>query len=76
MKKKPEKQKDMEALREQLAKAQNVFLTGFEAVQAGEEVVALRDGGLAHLARREAGMAGDMFHKHDLYYGRRDWRNQ
>jgi large subunit ribosomal protein L10 len=37
MKKKPEKQKDMEALREQLAKAQNVFLTGFEKLKVGQD---------------------------------------
>ena len=37
MKKKPEKQKDMEALREQLAKAQNVFLTGFEKLTVGQD---------------------------------------
>jgi large subunit ribosomal protein L10 len=37
MKKKSEKQKDMEALREQLAKAQNVFLTGFEKLTVGQD---------------------------------------
>ena len=37
MKKKPEKQKDMEALRDQLAKAQNVFLTGFEKLTVGQD---------------------------------------
>src|SRR5271170_5578929 len=37
MKKKPEKQKDMEALRDQLAKAQNVFLTGFEKLTVSQE---------------------------------------
>jgi len=37
MKKKPEKQKDMEALRDQLAKAQNVFLTGFEKLKVGQD---------------------------------------
>jgi large subunit ribosomal protein L10 len=37
MKKKPEKQKDMEALREQLAKAQNVFLTGFEKLTVDQD---------------------------------------
>jgi large subunit ribosomal protein L10 len=37
MKKKPEKQKDMEALREKLAKAQNVFLTGFEKLTVGQD---------------------------------------
>jgi large subunit ribosomal protein L10 len=37
MKKKPEKQKDMEALREQLSKAQNVFLTGFEKLTVGQD---------------------------------------
>jgi len=37
MKKKPEKQKDMEALREQLAKAQNVFLTGFEKLTVSQD---------------------------------------
>lgn len=37
MKKKPEKQKDMEALREQLAKAQNVFLTGFEKLTVAQD---------------------------------------
>jgi large subunit ribosomal protein L10 len=37
MKKKPEKQKDMEALREQLAKAQNVFLTGFEKITVDQD---------------------------------------
>ncbi len=37
MKKKPEKQKDMEALREKLAKAQNVFLTGFEKLTVAQD---------------------------------------
>jgi large subunit ribosomal protein L10 len=37
MKKKPEKQKDMEALREKLAKAQNVFLTGFEKLTVSQD---------------------------------------
>src|SRR5258706_15912623 len=37
MKNKPEKQKDMEALREQLAKAQNVFLTGYEKLTVGQD---------------------------------------
>jgi large subunit ribosomal protein L10 len=37
MKKKSEKQKDMEALRDQLAKAQNVFLTGFEKLTVGQD---------------------------------------
>jgi large subunit ribosomal protein L10 len=37
MKKKPEKQKDMEALREKLAKASNVFLTGFEKLTVDQD---------------------------------------
>ena len=37
MKKKPEKQKDMEALREELAKAGNVFLTGYEKLTVGQD---------------------------------------
>jgi large subunit ribosomal protein L10 len=37
MKKKPEKQKDMEALREQLAKAESVFLTGFEKLTVDQD---------------------------------------
>ena len=37
MKKKPEKQRDMEALREQLAKASNVFLTGFEKLTVDQD---------------------------------------
>ena len=37
MKKKPEKQKDMEALREELAKASNVFLTGFEKLTVSQD---------------------------------------
>ena len=37
MKKKSEKQKDMEALREKLAKAQNVFLTGFEKLTVAQD---------------------------------------
>jgi large subunit ribosomal protein L10 len=37
MKKKPEKQKDMEALREKLAKAKNVFLTGFEKLTVSQD---------------------------------------
>jgi large subunit ribosomal protein L10 len=37
MKKKPEKKKDMEALRDQLAKAQNVFLTGFEKLTVSQD---------------------------------------
>ena len=37
MKKKPEKQKDMEALREQLSKAKNVFLTGFEKLTVDQD---------------------------------------
>jgi hypothetical protein len=46
-----------------------VFLAGLEAVQAGEEEIALRDGGLAHFFGCEAGLAGDVFHEHALYYG-------
>jgi large subunit ribosomal protein L10 len=37
MKKKPEKQKDMEALRDELAKASNVFLTGFEKLTVAQD---------------------------------------
>jgi large subunit ribosomal protein L10 len=37
MKKKPEKQKDMEALRAKLSKAQNVFLTGFEKLTVSQD---------------------------------------
>ena len=37
MKKKPEKQKDLEALREQLAKAKNVFLTGYEKMTVAQD---------------------------------------
>lgn len=37
MKKKPEKQKDMEALREQLEKASNLFLTGYEKITVGQD---------------------------------------
>jgi large subunit ribosomal protein L10 len=37
MKKKSEKQKDMEALRDKLAKAQNVFLTGFEKLTVSQD---------------------------------------
>src|SRR5713226_5166753 len=37
MKNKPEKQKDMEALRDQLAKAQNVFLAGYEKLKVGQD---------------------------------------
>lgn len=37
MKNKPEKQKDMEALREQLEKAQNVFLTGYEKLTVDQD---------------------------------------
>src|SRR5258707_11456548 len=37
MKNKPEKQKDIEPLRAQLAKAQNVFLTGYEKLTVGQD---------------------------------------
>jgi len=37
MKKKSEKQKDMEALRAELAKASNVFLTGFEKLTVAQD---------------------------------------
>jgi large subunit ribosomal protein L10 len=37
MKKKPEKQKDMEVLRAELKKAQNVFLTGFEKLTVQQD---------------------------------------
>lgn len=37
MKKKPEKKKDMEALKADLAKAQNVFLTGYEKLTVGQD---------------------------------------
>jgi len=37
MKKKPEKKKDMEALRNQLSKAPNVFLTGFEKLTVSQD---------------------------------------
>src|ERR1700683_2064657 len=37
MKKKPEKKKDMEALRADLAKSQNVFLTGYEKMKVGQD---------------------------------------
>jgi large subunit ribosomal protein L10 len=37
MKKKPEKQKDLEALREELKKASNVFLTGYEKLTVGQD---------------------------------------
>jgi large subunit ribosomal protein L10 len=37
MKKKPEKQKDMEALREKLSKAKNVFLTGYEKLTVSQD---------------------------------------
>ena len=59
-----------------LVSVRRVFLAGLEAIQAGEEEIALHDGGLAHFVGREYGVAGEVFHEHDLYYGRRDWRNQ
>src|SRR6185437_826456 len=37
MKKKPDKQKDMEALREQLTKSGNVFLTGYEKLTVSQD---------------------------------------
>ena len=37
MKKKPEKQKDLEALREDLTKAKNVFLTGYEKITVQQD---------------------------------------
>ncbi|HLX45844.1 MAG TPA: 50S ribosomal protein L10 [Bryobacteraceae bacterium] len=37
MKKKPEKQKDLEALREELKKSSNVFLTGYEKLTVGQD---------------------------------------
>src|SRR5271163_3147117 len=37
MKKKSEKQKDMEALRDELAKAKNVFLTGYEKLTVSQD---------------------------------------
>src|SRR6478752_822768 len=37
MKKKPEKQKDMDALRSELQKAQNVFLTGYEKLTVQQD---------------------------------------
>jgi large subunit ribosomal protein L10 len=37
MKKKPEKQKDMEALQGELAKASNVFLTSYEKMTVGQD---------------------------------------
>jgi large subunit ribosomal protein L10 len=37
MKKKPEKQKDMDALRSELEKAQNVFLTGYEKLTVQQD---------------------------------------
>src|SRR5580704_2599297 len=37
MKKKPEKQKDLEALREELKKASNVFLTGYEKMTVAQD---------------------------------------
>jgi large subunit ribosomal protein L10 len=37
MKKKPEKQKDLEALREELNKAKNVFLTGYEKLTVQQD---------------------------------------
>ncbi len=37
MKKKPEKQKDMEALRAELEKASNVFLTGYEKLTVSQD---------------------------------------
>ena len=37
MKKKPEKQKDMEALRAELEKASNVFLTGYEKLTVAQD---------------------------------------
>jgi large subunit ribosomal protein L10 len=37
MKKKPEKQKDMEALRDKLSKASNMFLTGYEKITVDQD---------------------------------------
>src|SRR5258708_11935454 len=37
MKKKPEKKKDMEALRDELANAKNVFLTGYEKLTVSQD---------------------------------------
>jgi large subunit ribosomal protein L10 len=37
MKKKPEKQKDMDTLRSELEKAQNVFLTGYEKLTVAQD---------------------------------------
>ena len=37
MKKKPEKQKDLDALKKELASAQNVFLTGYEKIKVQQD---------------------------------------
>jgi large subunit ribosomal protein L10 len=37
MKKKPEKQKDMDALKSELEKASNVFLTGYEKLTVAQD---------------------------------------
>ena len=37
MKKKPEKQKDLDALREELKKSSNLFLTGYEKMTVGQD---------------------------------------
>lgn len=37
MKKKPEKQKDLESLREELKKSGNLFLTGYEKMKVGQD---------------------------------------
>ena len=53
-----------------LVGVKGVLLTGLEGVQAGEERVSLRQGGLRHLPGSEGGEAGDAFQKHDVQFTR------
>jgi large subunit ribosomal protein L10 len=64
MKKKPEKQKDLEALREELKKSSNVFLTGYEKLTVGQDfelrkTVRAAGGGYKVIKNRIAEKAGE-----------------
>jgi large subunit ribosomal protein L10 len=56
MKNKPEKQKDLDKLREELAKASNVFLTGYEKLTVSQDFELRKTVRGAGIVARRAGI--------------------
>ncbi len=66
MKKKEDKKKDIEALRQDLEKSKNLFVTGYEKLKVGQDFELRKTvrGGGRQVSRGEEQPGGDRFRRH------------